>query len=134
MKLFLEDRKYATLEDWIFIFENLGNDKLYLIDKVSISMSQHDTRSRADNKKVIAVRNIATQWLLENIQLTEPEKKELIAWSHYYCAIHHYLDNNKAASYSETLKAIKKGGVKAKFLFMFFKSIIGRKLITIFRS
>jgi len=134
LKLFLEDRKYATLEDWIFILENLRNDNLYLIDKVSISVSHNDTRSTADNKKVIVVRNLATQWILENVQLNEQEKKELIAWSHYYCAIHHYLDNNKAASYSETLKAIKKGGVKVKFLFMFFKSIIGRKLVSIFRS
>ena len=134
LKLFLDDRKYATLEDWIFIFQNLRNDKLYLIDKVSISVRHNNTRSTADNKKVIAVRSLATQWLLENIQLTEPEKKELIAWSHYYCAIHHYLDNSKTASYNETLKAIKKGGINAKFLFMFFKSIIGRKLVTIFRS
>ncbi len=134
LKLFLEDRKYATLEDWIFIFQNLKNDKLYLIDKVSISVRHNDTRSTADNKKVIAVRSLATQWLLENIQLTEPEKKELIAWSHYYCAIHHYLDNNKTASYKETLKALKKGGVKTKFLVMLFKSILGRKFVTMFRS
>ena len=132
LKLFLEDRKYATLEDWIFILDNLKNDRLYLIDKVLISVTHNATRSTADNKRVIKVRGLATQWILENVPLTVPEQEELIAWSHYYCSIHYYLDHNRSLSYSEALQAVKKGGIKVKFLFMLLKSIIGRRLVTMF--
>ena len=133
LKLFPEDRKYATLEDWIFILNNLRYDNLYLIDKIAISVRHNDSRSTADNQRVIKVRDLATEWILGNVSLDHSEKQELSAWSHYYKAIHYYLDHNRKDSFNEVTKAIKIGGLNKNFTVMLMKSIIGRKIITAIR-
>lgn len=133
LKLFPEDRKYATLEDWIFILDNLRYDHLYLIDRVAISVRHNDSRSTADNQRVIKVRDLAKEWILENVSLTDSEKQELRAWSHYYRSIHYYLDHNRKESFNEAVKAIKIGGFNKNFTLMLMKSIIGRKIITMIR-
>jgi len=133
LKIFPEDRRYATLEDWMFILENLRNDELYLIDNVAITVRHNDSRSTANNQRVINVRKLATNWILDNVSLTKEEQQILIAWSNYYCSIHQYLDNNRAASFKEAWKAIKKGGINKFFLTMLIKSLLGRKLIKAIR-
>src|SRR5258705_13843248 len=38
IQLFEEDRKYAIKEDWMFLIQNLRNNKLFLIDKLTLLM------------------------------------------------------------------------------------------------
>jgi glycosyltransferase involved in cell wall biosynthesis len=133
LKFFPEDRRYATLEDWMFIMENLRNDQLYLIDKVEITVRHNDNRSTANNQRVINVRKLATNWILDHLKLTQGERKELIAWSHYFCGIHEYLDFNRRAAVKEAIAAIKGDGLQKNFLLLLAKSIVGRKLIKAIR-
>jgi glycosyltransferase involved in cell wall biosynthesis len=133
LKFFSEDRRYATLEDWMFIMENLRNDQLYLIDKVGITMRHNDNRSTANNQRVINARKLATNWILEHVKLTQREQQELIAWSHYFYGIHEYLDFKKVAAVKETITAIKGDGLQKDFLLLLAKSIVGRKLIKAIR-
>jgi hypothetical protein len=66
---------------------------------------------------------------MQNLTLTKSEKKKLIAWSHYFCGIHEYLDDQRGASVKETLAAIKGDGLQKEFLMLLAKSVVGRKII-----
>lgn len=129
IKLFPADRSLTTSEDWLFLLANLQNEKIFISNEICISMRQHNDRSMNNNQKVIAARKKATEWIIENLNLTVAEISKLKAWSHYFCAVHQYLDHNRAASVNEIMAAIKQGGINNKFLLLFLKSIIGRKII-----
>jgi GalNAc5-diNAcBac-PP-undecaprenol beta-1,3-glucosyltransferase len=130
LKYFPADRAFATLEDWMFLLDNMKNDAIYLIDEITITVRHDQNRSVADNKRVINVRGLATRWALDNIPLTEQRQRKLKAWSHYFCGIHQYLDGNRKASVRESIAAIRLTGINWKFLVLLAKSIIGRKIIT----
>lgn len=129
LRFFSEDRMYSTLEDWMFILENLRYDRIYLIDQITIMVRHNETRSTANNQRVIKVRKLAQDWILKNVALSKDEQRTLKAWSYYYCGIHQYLDHNRAGALRETWKAIITGGINKKFLTLFAKSVIGRKII-----
>ena len=132
-KPYPEERELASMEDWLFLLHNLASGKIYIKDEICITMRQHDERSMMNNQKVINARRKANAWAIENLALTEPEKKKLNAWSHYFCGIHQYLDHNRAGAVKEALSAIKNDGLNKKFLALLSKSIIGRKLIKTIR-
>ena len=69
-------------------------------------------------EKVIEAIRKATNWALSNLQLTDNKKKTLIAWSHYFCGIHEYLDHKRGASMKEAIAAIKKDGLHKFFLIL----------------
>ena len=96
-------------------------------------MRQHDERSMSNNQKVIEARRKATDWALSKLDLSPEKKKTLIAWSHYFCGIHEYLDHKRGAAIKEAITAIKGNGLKKKFLLLLVKSIVGRKLIKAIR-
>jgi hypothetical protein len=58
----------------------------------------------------------ATDWALNNLVFSSEKKKILIAWSHYFCGIHEYLDNKRGAAIKEAIMAIKRNGIKKHFL------------------
>ena len=128
-KFFPEARELASMEDWLFLLLNMENEKIYLEDKICVTMRQHDERSMQNNQKVIAARQKATAWLMEHISLPKNEQKVLKGWSHYFCGIHQYLDHKRKGAIAETLAAIKLIGVNRKFFLLLLKSIIGRKNI-----
>jgi hypothetical protein len=96
-------------------------------------MRQHDERSMSNNQKVIEARKKAMNWALNKLQLSDSKKKTLIAWSHYFCGVHEYLDHKRGAAVNEAIKAIKEDGLNKSFLFLLAKSIVGRKLIKAIR-
>jgi glycosyltransferase involved in cell wall biosynthesis len=130
---FPPERELAAMEDWLFLLANLGSNKIFIRDSIGVTMRQHDERSMSNNQKVIEARWKATEWVLKNLDLSEPEKKKLIAWSHYFCGIHQYLDHKRGASVKEALAAIKEDGLQKRFLLLLVKSIAGRKLIKALR-
>lgn len=132
-KLFPSERELASMEDWLFLLANLADNKIYIKDKIGVTMRQHDERSMSNNQKVIEARRKATDWALNNLELSPSKKKILIAWSHYFCGIHEYLDHKREAAIKEAITAIKGNGLKKKFLLLLAKSIIGRKLIKAIR-
>jgi len=92
-------------------------------------MRQHDERSMNNNQTVIEARRKATDWALHTFDLTPGQKRILIAWSHYFCGVHEYLDHKRGAAMKEAISAIKGGGLQKHFLLLLIKSIVGRKFI-----
>lgn len=128
-KPFPEERELASMEDWLFLLRNLEKEKIFIKDEICVTMRQHDERTMVNNQKVIEARKKATAWALQHLGFTEAEKKELIAWSHYFCGVHQYLDYKRNASVQEALAAIRSGGWKKKFLFLLAKSVAGRGFV-----
>ena len=96
-------------------------------------MRQHDERSMSNNQKVIEARRKAVEWALAKLALSPEKKKTLIAWSHYFCGIHQYLDHRRSDAIKEAITAVKTEGPKKQFLFLIMKSMVGRKLIKAIR-
>ena len=132
-KYFPPERELASMEDWLFLLENLANDKIFIKDEICVTMRQHDERSMSNNQKVIEARRKATDWALNKLELSPSKRKTLIAWSHYFCGVHEYLDHKRGAAVNEAMKAIKGDGLNKSFLFLLAKSIVGRKLIKTIR-
>lgn len=132
-KFFPPERELTTMEDWLFLLANLQSNKIFIKDEICVIMRQHDERSMNNNQKVIAARWKAVDWLLRNLTFTGGEKKTLIAWSHYFCGIHQYMDHKRSASVQEVITAIKSEGLKKPFLVLLIKSIVGRKFISAIR-
>ena len=128
-KFFPEERELAAMEDWLFLLLNMGSEKIYLEDKICVTMRQHDERSMQNNQKVIAARQKATQWLLQHTSLDKSQQKAIRGWSHYFCGIHQYLDNKRKEAITEALAAIKLIGMNGKSLLLLLKSMVGRKNI-----
>ena len=128
-KLFPPERALATMEDWLFLLLNTRLQPIFIKDIVCVHMQEHPNRSMAQNQVVINARRNATAWVLRNMSLSDFEAKELRTWSHYFCGIHEYLDGNRKKSVGEAVQALRFGGLKREFVFLFVKAIIGRKLI-----
>ena len=130
IQLFEERREYTTMEDWMFLIQNIHNDKIYLIDKITILLNDHPARSmQKDHSKVISARQLATQWIIEKNILNKNQKKKLWSYSFYFCAIHSYLDNKRKTALSYLLYSLKYNISIYKFLTLFLKILIGRKNI-----
>ena len=128
-KFFPAERELASMEDWLFLLENLANNRIYIKDEICITMRQHDDRSMSNNQKVIEARRKANDWILKRLSLSSASKKTLLAWSHFFCGIHEYLDHKRRAAMKEAIAAIKKDGLQKHFLLLLAKSIVGRKFV-----
>jgi glycosyltransferase involved in cell wall biosynthesis len=131
LHLFLEDRNYAIMEDWLFLMKNLIDDRIYLIDKVTISINDHDSRSmRGDNSLIIYKNLLAKEWIINNVPLSAKEKKILNANSYYFCAIHAYIDSSRKKALNYLKKGISENGCKKKEFVLFVKILFGVKIIS----
>ena len=129
--LFEEDRRYAIKEDWMFMLQNLKEQKLFIIDKVTISMFDHSLRSmRSNNGQIIKKTQLALEWIRLNIKLSPEEIKIVEAHVNYFCGIHSYLDDNRKAGVEYSKMAIKSGGFKIKYFLLLLKILIGRNVIS----
>lgn len=128
--LFPEARELASMEDWLFLLLNLDGKKIFIRDKVCVTMREHDDRSMSNNQKVITARKLATDWIMKVAKFTIAEKKILKGWSHYFCGIHQYLDHNRREAVAEAMAALRLAGLNMKFFILLVKGIIGRKYIS----
>lgn len=126
---FVEDRKYAIMEDWMFMLSNLKNDHLYLIDKTTIVMVDHPDRSMANNKLVIERRALATEWIEKHVDLSKDEVRLLKGYSSLFSAIHYYLDYNRYKAILYNWRALMLLGIKKNVMISFVKFILGKKII-----
>jgi GalNAc5-diNAcBac-PP-undecaprenol beta-1,3-glucosyltransferase len=127
---FEEDRSYSIKEDWLFLIQNLFKENLFIIDRVTVTMSDHPERSmRSDNKLIVEKTFRAQQWILEKVQLNSKEQKTLLAHVNYFCGIHSYLDGDRKKGIQYSLKAIQNGGLKRKYVLLLLKSFAGNKII-----
>lgn len=97
LKPFEEDRRYAAVEDWMFMLENMQQDRVYIVDAVTLTMNDHDARSmRADNISLVRKLQLALKWMLLRVTLTSAQRRVLAGRVYYLCAIHTYADNHRA--------------------------------------
>lgn len=96
LHLFEEDRRYAAVEDWMFMLENTQHDRVYLVDAVTLTMNDHDQRSmRSDNMALVQRLQLALEWMLQRVVLTPVQRGVLVGRVYYLCAIHAYTDDNR---------------------------------------
>jgi glycosyltransferase involved in cell wall biosynthesis len=106
LRLFEEDRRYAAVEDWMFVLENMQNDKLYLVDKVTLTMNDHDQRSmRANNQALVRRLDLAGDWMQQHITLTADQRRRLLGQVYYLCAIHAYADGHRGQALTYARRA-----------------------------
>jgi glycosyltransferase involved in cell wall biosynthesis len=129
LQYFEEDRQFAIMEDWMFLLSNLQHHSIFLVDEVTISFRHHDGRSMANNQKVIAARQKATTWILAHLSMTVQQQKILKAYSHYFCAIHFYLDKQAKAARKEIKASFKNDGPKKELAVLLLKTLVGRAWI-----
>lgn len=127
---FVEDRRYAVFEDWMFMMQNLSSDRMYLSDKVTITLIDHAQRSmRGDNREIIRKNRLAHDWIAEHVPLNKAQRKVLDGYSHYFCAIHSYLDNDRMVGLRHLYGALKSIGLNARVAALFVKMVIGQKVL-----
>ncbi|MFD1872252.1 glycosyltransferase family 2 protein [Hymenobacter bucti] len=95
---FEEDRRYAAIEDWMFLLENTQHgDVVQLVDALTLTMNDHDQRSmRADNQGLIRRLQLAAGWMQQHLTLTPPQRRTLLGRLYYLCAIHAHIDGYQA--------------------------------------
>lgn len=127
---FVEDRRYAVFEDWMFMVQNLASDQLYVRDQVTISLIDHANRSmRGNNREIIRKNRLACEWITEHVALSPAQQKILDGYSHYFCAIHSYLDGDRKNGLRHLSSAAKRIGVNKQIAALFAKMIVGQKLL-----
>ncbi len=127
--LFEEDRGLATMEDWIFLVKNLHSKSLYLSNKRSLLMQQHEGRSMNLDQLLIERRIKATSLLESALQFSEKELQLLRGNTWYFCAIHSYSAGDRKKAFSFLKKAIREMGLQSKFFILGIKSLVGVKNI-----
>lgn len=107
LKLFEEDRRYAAVEDWMFMLENTQHgDVVQLIDALTLTMNDHDMRSmRADNQGLIKRLELATDWMQQHLTLTKAQRRQLLGNLYYLCSIHAHIDGYQKQAIQFALKA-----------------------------
>lgn len=122
--------EFNMCEDWIFNMLNLREHKIYLIDKVGMTIVNHDTRSMANNQKAIEGRLRAMQFIKGKMSFTRQEEAELVGYSYQFCATHSYIDDRRGQALLFWFKAVRNLGIQKSTILLFIKIIIGKRLIS----
>ena len=130
LKPFEADRRYATSEDWMFMVQNLEDDEVYIGDRVTVSVNDHDNRSmRINHRHVIERKLLARDWVVEKVRLTESQVRVLDSHTYYFCGVHSYLDGRRADALKYLFKAVRRSGVSVPVGLLFVKSLLGYRLV-----
>jgi glycosyltransferase involved in cell wall biosynthesis len=128
--LFREEREFVIIEDWVFLIENLMTDLIYIVDKYSIIMIDHDQRSvRGNQSKIINARIFSLNWILKKYDFEKSRKKMITGHSFYFCAVHSYIDGDRVRGLHYLFKSIKFLGVEINSVVLGIKLILGKSLV-----
>jgi glycosyltransferase involved in cell wall biosynthesis len=132
---FEEDRRYAAVEDWMFMLQNTQHGAVVqLVDAVTLTMNDHDQRSmRADNQGLIHRLDLAGGWMQQHLALTPSQRRRLLGRVYYLCAIHAYADGHRAQALAYTRRAAPGLSVRASTLLLG-RCLLGPKLIKLFKK
>lgn len=134
LHLFEEDRRYAAVEDWMFILENTQSDRLYLVDAVTITMNDHDQRSmRADNEALIRRMELAGQWMQQRLKLSNEQQRRLLGRVYYLCAIHAYADGRRGPALRYARQAAPGLSFKARMLLLA-RIVVGPRIVGLLKG
>lgn len=127
---FREQRHLSSMEDWIYLLENLSFHQLHLIPEYTVTMNDHDQRSmRSDHTKVIKARLDAMDFIRSTIELSTHELRVLVSYSHYFCGIHAYLGTMRKIGLQHILCSLKNGGPLKELFILTIKTFLGRRII-----
>ena len=106
LHLFEEDRRYAAVEDWMFLLQNTQHDAVQLVDALTLTMNDHDQRSmRVDNQGLIHRLVLAANWMERQLTLTPNQRRRLLGRLYYLCAIHAHIDGHRSQALSYARRA-----------------------------
>lgn len=132
--LFEEDRRYAAVEDWLFLLQNTQHgEAVQLVDAVTLTMNDHDQRSmRADNQGLIRRLDLAAGWMQQHLTLTSDQQRRLLGRVYYLCAIHAYADGYRAQAWHFARRAAPGLSRKAAAMLLL-RVLVGPQLISLIK-
>jgi glycosyltransferase involved in cell wall biosynthesis len=135
LQKFEEDRRYAAVEDWMFMLQNTQNGAVVqLIDAVTLTMNDHDQRSmRADNQGLIRRLDLAGHWMQQHLVLTPAQRRMLLGRVYYLCAIHAYADGHRAQAWNFAWQAAPGLNTKATVLLLT-RILLGPRLVSLLKG
>jgi len=123
---FEEDRRYAIYEDWFFFLENLREKKIFIVDKVTLIMHDHDARSmRSDHQLIIRKAVDALDWIVKKKLLRSNELRMARGHVFFLCAVHSYLDGRAGQATKFIGQSVKYSGIHRKHVILLLKLIPG---------
>jgi len=135
LRFFEEDRRYSIKEDWMFFIENLIDQQIYLVDKVTVHMLEHDGRSMHGNhQELIKKTLLAAEWIKHRVTLNSNEYKQLQSHVNYFSAVHSYIEGNRIEVFSYLWKSVCFHGLRKKHLILFMKNIPGHSILKQFKE
>jgi GalNAc5-diNAcBac-PP-undecaprenol beta-1,3-glucosyltransferase len=132
---FEEDRRYAAIEDWMFMLQNTQHgDEVQLVDAVTLTMNDHDQRSmRADNQGLIQRLELAAGWMQQHLEMTSAQRRRLLGRVYYLCAIHAYADGQRRQAIHYTQRAAPGLGYKTVALLVA-RILLGQSLVSLLKG
>jgi GalNAc5-diNAcBac-PP-undecaprenol beta-1,3-glucosyltransferase len=132
---FEEDRRYAAIEDWMFMLQNTQHgDEVQLVDAVTLTMNDHDQRSmRADNQGLIQRLELAAGWMQQHLEMTYAQRRRLLGRVYYLCAIHAYADGQRRQALHYTQRAAPGLGYKTVALLVA-RILLGQRLVSLLKG
>lgn len=132
---FEEDRRYAAVEDWMFMLQNTQHgEAVQLVDAVTLTMNDHDQRSmRADNQGLIRRLDLAAGWMQQHLALNADQRRRLLGRVYYLCAIHAYADGHRAQAMRYTRRAAPGLSLKTTAL-LGVRSLLGPRIVGLLKK
>ena len=132
---FEEDRRYAAVEDWMFMLENTQHGAVVqLVDALTLTMNDHDQRSmRADNQGLIRRLELAAGWMQQRLTLTADQRRRLLGRVYYLCAIHAYADGHRRQALQFARQAAPGLGRKTAALLLA-RIVLGPRLVALLKG
>lgn len=129
LRPFEEDRRYAAVEDWMFLLENTQADKLLLLDAETVTMVEHDERSmRSNNRLVIERLGLAVRWMEERLDLTPRQLRRVRGRAFWLCAVHAYADDRRVEAWAFARQAFA-GIPWPEAVMLVVRILVGPKLV-----
>ena len=126
---FEEDRRYAAVEDWMFMLQNTQRDAVQLVNALTLTMNDHDQRSmRSDNQGLIRRLDLAAGWMQQHLALSADQRHRLLGRVYYLCAIHAYADGHRGQALRYTRQAAPGLSVKTALLLLV-RSLLGPRVV-----
>jgi glycosyltransferase involved in cell wall biosynthesis len=133
--LFEANREYAIFEDWMFHFVNLRHDKIFIIDRTTYHINNHNERSMRSSHIIINKKiKIAVDWIISRVELSTTEIKQLRAFMHYFAAIHAYADHTLDEAKKELKAAYNIKGTSLPYFILWVKCIVGKKILSTLKA
>lgn len=129
LRRFRETPRYES-EDWIFLLQNLLDQRLVLCDTVTIAMSDHGGRTmRSDPARLVDAKWAAVAWIEENLPLERRALRELKGHAASFCALHAHLAGQTTRAMWFFLQAVRRVGLSRDRAALLVRILAGRRIM-----